>query len=384
MFIKMLNKTLLLTCSCVVVLLASSSATAIPKAIEIPETLREGKLLSTHRTQVNDRIAWWKKSLLSAKTDEEIQRAGEKLLGDYQLYPNPSYQKEFAEESLKQYTDVLNGTCFQTDPKDPKAQDDPLALLKRINAALILTKMDQPEMQPALQILVVDENEGLRFIAWQGYAAIRRNLFNGTEKELTPLLEAAKKASTEETNPILLSAIYRIMNLGTIEGNIDEKLRLSADAAFLQALQASWAGRCKQVQAAKGADKNLLPSLRLAVLATESIGADLKRAEPKDEQAVTRCMQMVFDLAAATAQTYDRAFQDQTANAALLDQCTDLLLACEDAMNTLADTKNTFLAEKTNRQANVPDRGAAVLEAVLVKWAEALKDKNVQESAPAK
>ncbi|MBN1943391.1 MAG: hypothetical protein JW849_08880 [Phycisphaerae bacterium] len=351
-------------------LLISAAAKAIPPAINIPEPLLEGKLLGTHRKQIDDRVAWWKKSLLAAKTDEDIQRAGEKLLNDYQLYPNPNYQQAFAEETLKQYTDVLNGKAF--------SPDDSLVPLKRINAALILTQMEQPNMQPALQILVADKNEALRFLGWQGYDAMRKNLLNGSKEDLAPLIASTKTAVEKENNPILLSAVYRVMNLGKLEGQVREPLRQAADAAFLQALQTSWPRRCKQVRIIKTTRKDLLPALRVAVRTLRSIGKDLQSAGRKDAE-VTRCLQMTFDMAAAAAQTYDRAWQNR--NTTLLEPCTDLLEACESAFNALAGVKNAFLKEKLNPRNEVPDRGAAVLEAVLVHWAEALKDKGVQDTA---
>ncbi len=377
-----MKKTLLLTGS-LVVLLASSWAMAIPPAINIPETLRESKLLTTGRQQVNDRIEWWKKSLMTAKTDEEIQRACEKLLDDYQLYPNPSYQGEFAEESFKQFKDVLTGKAFQA-ADDSAAKEDPLVTLKRLNAALVLTKMDQPDMLPALEILVADSNEGLRFVGWQGYLASRKNLLNSNAKTLAPMLSAVQKTLAEETNPILLSAVYRVMNLGTIEGNTDPKRKQAADAAFISALQTSWPARCKQARAIPVENEHLLPSLQLAVQAIGSIGVDAIAAEPKDAKTLTQCLQMIFDLASGVAQTYDTAFADQTKNTALLEQCSALLVDCETAMNALSDANHTFLADTTDLKKDQPDRGAAVLEAVLVKWAEVLKDKGVKESAPAK
>lgn len=374
MFEKLRKNTVLPACAFVVLISTTLSAQPrkIPKAIFIPEALRDGKLLSTHRKQVNDRIAWWKQQLLHAVTDEEIHRAGEKLLNDYQLYPNPSYQKEFAEETLKQYTDILNGKTFASKP-------DPLALLKRINAALAITQMDQPNLQPGLQTLVNDKNEALRYIGWLGYSSIRKNLFNTTETRIKPFLQAVTQAVSKETNPILLSQVYRVINLGTITGTIDEKLRLKADEAFLQALQASWAARCRLVQAVKPENDTLLPAMRLAVMALQSIGEDLQK-NTKDPKAVTPCLQMVFDIASAAAQTYDRAWQNQQINNTLLEKCTNLLSACESALNALSGEKHTYLAEKTNPQVEVPARGAAVMEAVLVKWAQALKPKGVKDA----
>jgi hypothetical protein len=381
MFIKMLKQTLLLTCLCVVSSVSTVTAApkTIPQAITIPETLRDGKLLTQHKKQVDDRIAWWKESLLVANNDKDIQRATNKLLDDYRLYPNPSYQKQFAEETLRQFTNVLNGKVFKTKLDDPTVMDDRLATLKRINAALVLAQMDQLEMQPALQILVADKNEALRFIGWEGYEVLRKSILNSTEKNLKPLLDAVKTSVGTETNPILLSAVYRVMNLGKIEGTVSTRLRLTADAAFLDALRASWSKRCKQVQSAAAREK-FLPAMKLAVLALRSIGSDLKKTGSKGEASVKLCLQMVFDVTAAAAQAYDRALQKHTPDDALREQCTDLLLMCEDALNTLAGAKNTFIADKTNLLKKVPARGAAVMEAVLVHWAEALKDKGVKES----
>ncbi|MBN1556058.1 MAG: hypothetical protein JXA11_15050 [Phycisphaerae bacterium] len=371
--LNILKKTLLLMFVCVAV--SATSAPAIPPAIVIPEPLLEEELLDIHRKQIDARIDWWKESLLLAKSETEIQHSGEKLLGDYLLYPSPYYQQAFAEETLKQYTDVLNGKAF--------SDDDSFVLLKRINAALTLTKMDPPQMQPALQMLIADKNEGLRYIGWQGYDRMRKNLLNGTARQLQPLLEAVKKAVASETNPILLSAVYEVMNLQKIEGNVNEKLRLQADKAFLEALQGSWASRCRQVEKAKSKNVELLAALRTAVAALGSIGEDLKRADPKDAKSLTLCLQMLFDLSAAVAQRYDRVWQNSTTSTDLLESCSTLLSVCEKTLNLLADTKHEFLAKKLNPKINVPARGAAVLEAVLVHWAEALKAKGVKESSAA-
>lgn len=366
----MLKQVRFLTILCVL-LAAVAAAPAIPKAIEIPEALLDGKLLGKHRQQIHDRVEWWKKSLLAAQTDEDIQRAGEKLLDDYRLYPQATYQQAFAEETLQQYTDVLTGKAF--------APDDPLRTLKRINAALVLAKMEQPNLQPAMRILVSDKNEALRFLGWQGYLALRRGVLAGDAKARAGFLEDVRKAVAEETNPILLAAVYRAMHLQEVR-KIDEKHRREAERGFLEALRSSWALRCKQARDVGKDGGELLSSLRLAVSALRGIGEDCSRVSPRDDAGITLCLQMVFDMAAAAAQTYDRVWQNRS-DSALLESCTALLQTCEEALNILAGAKQEFLAEKINPRNTVPDRGAAVLEAVLVRWAEVLKDKGVRLSA---
>lgn len=358
-----------------VLLLAGTTALAIPKAIEIPEALMEGKLLSTHRKQIVDRIQWWKKSLVTAKTDAEIQRACKKLLGDYLLYPNANYQQAFAEETIQNCKDVLDGQAVPA--------DDPLRDHKILNLSLTLVKMPQSAMQDAFQTMTASKNEGGRYYGWKGYLALRPTLLNGKANALGPWITATTQAAVQESNPILLSMIYRVMNLGTIEEKVNEKNRLAADAAFLQALQTSWADKRKRVQAATEKDNDPLSALRNAVLVLRSLGEDFARQEPKDDKSVTLCLQMILDLADSTAKTFDRAWKRKEKNRNLLDQCTNMLRTCEQAMNNIAGTEHHFLAEKTNTQNNVPGRGAAVLEAIL-NWSDALKDKGVKEPTPPK
>mgnify|MGYP006301421139 FL=1 len=318
-----------------VVFLLGTPVLAIPKAIEIPEALMQGELLTVHRNQIIDRIVWWKKSLLAAKTDSEIQRACQKLLGDYLLYTNRNYREAFAEETIKQCKEVLTGKDI--------APDDSLRDLKMLNLSLVLAKMPQPAMEPAYQLMVGSSNEGIRFIGWKGYLAIRPVLLRGTEKNRAPMIAAATQALAKEDNPIILSMVYQVMNLGTVEEKIDVKIRLQADVNFLKAIQNSWPTRRKGVLTLEEGQDELLPALRNGVLALRSIGTDFALQEPKDDKSITLCLQLILDMAYSTAQTFDRAWQNPQANLNLLDQCTNMLQTCEEAMNAIAGDRKSVV-----------------------------------------
>ncbi len=357
----------------VVILLAGPAARAIPPAIVIPHDLMQTKLLRVHRKLIADRIEWWKQVLLSARTDEDLRYACEKLLGDYQLYPNRFYQNEFAEETVAQCTDVLTGKALSA--------DDPLRTQKIINIALVLTRMHRLPVAPALQYMVASDNEALRFIGFQGYLALREAILQAGASGKTPLLDALRRSATEETNPLILTTVFQIMNPDGA-ADLPDSARLAAEKEFLPILQAVWDAQRKQfLTLHSDDDSDRVEAVRAAATAVAAIGRDANHTS--DGKTRTTCLQMILDLAQSAAKAYDLAWSKQGAYPKLLIEYAELLTACEKALNKLAGTNHTFLAEKTDRKRDVPGRGAAVREAVL-NWTDALKDQGVHDPAEPK
>ena len=197
-----------------VLILASAAcsqapAPKIPPAINIPDALMEGKLLTTHRRQIENRIRWWKQKFIHATSDEDVQAARNGLLGDYGYSENPHFRDAFVEATVKEFMDLLKGEGTQ--------ENSPLGLEIRINVALALAEMPYLPAQPALEFMTASPNQALQYVGWQGYMRLRNALLQKGGKAMATVAATLKKAVADTRNPLILSLLFEFMNLAQAE-----------------------------------------------------------------------------------------------------------------------------------------------------------------------
>jgi hypothetical protein len=341
----------------------------IPPAINIPEALLEGELFTVYQKQIRDRVQWWKKRILFATDNDDLQKARDGFLGDYAYSDKPTYTSAFSRIAVEELTDPLKGKDIQA--------DDKLRTQKIINVALLLSKLRSPSIQPALEYMVANNNEAVRYIGWRGYFNVR-GLLLAAPKALDALAASLGRALQQEKTPILLNELFNVTNLRILPTELKPEVRRAADVKFLNAIAPTWPQRCKQVESAQETGSGMVAAVHLGANALGNIAVDLKpQGEPDkpspEEQSYRQALRMLLSLAGSTAQTYDRVRKTKNEKSKLLAECVDMLATCEQALNEATGKKETFLNNALTAPAEtVGDRGAAVQMAVL-SWSDAIK-----------
>ncbi len=335
-----------------------------------------GGLLGIYKKQIRSRVQWWKYKFLIASDDKEVISARNSLLGDYDLYDSPNYHYAFAEIARVELMGLLNG-------KDIK-KDDPLRTIKTINVALGLARMHHNSIQPALEFMVADKNQALRYIGWEGYRNTQNSLLEGT-KYLKIFAASLQKAIRDEKNPLVLKMVFNAMLLPPSDGRgVDRNMRKAAQKQFLQVLKESWGTLRKRVLAAKESQSDWVVALQGGVMSLGGIGNDLKVLTPTGNDAkvgpdTRQSLQMIVDMAQSAAKTFDRTWKKKDTNKKLLAACSQLLKTCEAALNSITGSRSKHLNKALSAPAEeVGDRAAAVMQGVL-NWADDLKEKGVKD-----
>ena len=355
----------------------------VPPVPSIPDDLMGGELLGIYKKQIRDRVSWWKQKLLFSNSDKEVISTRNSLLGDYGLYESPNYRYAFAEIALEELMGLLNGKDFR--------KDDPFRTIKIINVAIALAQMHKNSIQPALEFMVADKNQAIRYIGWEGYRHTRSSLLLAGGKYLEVFAASLKKVIRNEKNPLVLRMVFNAILLPAPgEMGLDKDTRIATQEQLLQVLKDSWSTLRKGVLIAKEPQSDWVTALQGGVVAMGRIGKELgdeARAEKKDakeNQDTRQSLQMMVDMAQSAATTYDRIWKRKDANQKLLTACSKLLQTCEDGLNLITGLKKGYLKNAlSDPPEKVGDRGAAVLQAVL-NWVDALKKEGVKDPQPPK
>ena len=341
-----------------------------PAPIAIPEDLLDGELLPTHKRQITDRINWWAKSILTARTEKEVISARKGWEEDYRYYQSSNYRVNFAGLSVPKGLALLNGTDLK--------QDDPLAVLKQINVAMAFSQMQHLSAVEAMEQMVAHKNAAIRFLGWKAYRGTRGVLLKGGKAGVNKFLAALGKAMLTETNPMVSASVLAAMNLSDVDLSATTKQTLQKQ--FVDQIQIAWDTYRRSTLDGK---LEWIRAVRNGVQTLGIIGSE--RALSKT------CLQLLANLADSTSRTYAKAIKnrDQAAetgdaklekqNGNLADACKTLLLDIEGSLRLISGViKKPIQHALTAPAADVPDRGAAAQTAVL-DWVDDLESAGVVE-----
>jgi hypothetical protein len=317
---------------------------AIPPAINIPAGLRDNDFLPVHRTMVRDRIEWWLDGIGNANQNEDVVEYRKRLLADYTFYEEPGYRRQFAEIVARLGGPYITGKAYNA--------DDDLAMVKRVNAAMAMSEMNSPAIQPLLEAMLKSDNAAIRFFGWSGYLKIRAELMSDGVNE--KLLASLTRGLKDEPSPVILAEVYQVASLARL-GTLSEKAREKVAETLMPQIQAVWDKRLEALD-----DNEMVMALTEAV---ETV------ATYKGEKVVPTARQLILNVAAKAAQAYDAALGEDLERTKLLRK---LLEACESGLLELTPLKKRRIAAAFN----AADAGAAVQLAVI-NWQRDLQEGNL-------
>ena len=353
------KKTLLVVCVAMTLSITGLSSAQLMPFPDISEDT--STLLKGQKQAIEARIGWWKNKLLIADTVDAISDSCEKLMQDYAKSENRTYKNFFVASCVEQYLPLLG----EKSEKIPL--DDKLRMEKIIQVASLLSQLRDRAILPALQSMSVSKNPALRLLAWEGYKN-SRGRFITSRKTTDGMLKTIGNALNTEKDPIVLQAIYNLMNFRGIDVDlVSESTLKKINNFFLNTLEATWNARRLGVMEGK-AEKIDRATEEAAILGY------LGSVRGVSQTTKTKVLQMLLDMASSAADVYDRTLKEETRDPKANKACVLLLLECEQNLNGVAEMQNQSL---TKALASDADPGAAVLGAIFT-WSDELKKMGVK------
>lgn len=330
--------------------------------VEFPEMSEDmDTLLKTHKQAIDARIGWWKDKLIIADTVDATGESCDKLMEDYAHNDSRAYKNFFVASCVRQLLPLLGEKGIPL--------DDKLRMVKLIHVASLLSKLRDRAILPALKSMSVNKNPAVRLLAWEGYRN-SRSRFVTSRLATDEMLKAIGVALKTEKNPIILQAVYRLMNFrGVDTERISENTLKKINDFFLKTLIATWPARRQKVLGG-----NVLEIGRAA--AELAILGYLGTVNGATAETKTKVLQMLLDMGFTAASVYDRTIGTAPK---VNKACLLLLLECEQNLGEVAEMQATPLTKGLGSKV---ESGAAVQRAIFT-WSDKLKTLGVTTPKPA-
>jgi len=337
-------------------LLASASVSlAAPPELNIssPNSLTQADI-----DQVRQRLKYWADEIVAGTDAGQIAAAASGARNDYRQYGTRDYQYRFAEVAHEVFTPVLNGGL---------QQDDKLRLMKEVNLAIVLARIPQVNIMPALSSMLAHPNAAVRYLGWEGFRLNRTQILAQSREYAQNMLDVLIPAADKETSAPVIGAIFTMANISMLSQAVPASTVKDAQQRMFKMLEDNWLKWCRRVMAGEA---------EMSRACAKSIPAikTLSAAQAGGKDSKTKALQMLGDLMHAAAGAYDFS----AGKGPIAQENTMLLRACEAALVELSGLSSNRVVAILTDEKFEGDRGAAVGLKVY-EWFDDLKQFGVGE-----
>jgi len=259
----------------------------------VPPRPRPDDSVAARSAKLDARIKYWLEQIRTAKDGKAIDEVRKALAMDHRAAELDGYAYTFALRAGELACPLLTGGI-------PKG--DPLKALKEINVALVISRLPQVAIQPALEVIVKHPNTAVRYSGWRGYQNIRPRLLVHAERTKT-MFKSLDKAA-DETCPAVLVVVFEMLHFPTVwPPSVSAPAYKQAQEAAYAIFHRVWSKRCTQVL---DGDTEMAHVCGKAVAGVVRLDASLGRDDKKKRQ---RLRQMLIDVTWCAGSAYDRAYQ---------------------------------------------------------------------------
>ena len=214
----------------------------------------------------------------------------------------------------------------------------------RVNGCLVVAAIQQPEIVPALELMVANDNAAVRYYGIKGFQALRGNLLAQGARGRDQMIAALKGQAQKEASPVVLGALCQTIDFSGVSG-VPETVLQPARAEARQILLASVA---KNLQAVRDGDLPMCAAFSRVMKVVASLGAETRDQE---RIALLQMLGNVMDNAC-------EAYMDLTESAGKSDEppteLANLLADCELAITQItartdSGIRNVFQNRGVNR-----------------------------------
>lgn len=328
------------------------SAVAQPPPMDITESDIAGGLNAQQIAQVDAWLNWWKDKIANATEPKDVIDARNGILrNDYALVPTAVYQDEYARRAGLILPPLLTGGL---------KPDDKLLRFKEINVGIVLSKMPQHTIQPALKVLVNSPNAAVRYLGWSGYHSARRFILAQGPIDVRKMFQTLEPAAGKEATAPVIGMIFVMCDIAPSGGaEISSAALKDAQKEAAKIVESNWPRWCAKIVTG---DVEIIRAFEKGVATVKTLTPAGGSAAEKGKG-----LQLLVGLMKYAAEGYDAVDGKgmiAKENAAVLKQC-------EAAIRSISQ-KNANHIDKVLTDKNIADRGAAVLRAVI-RWADELK-----------
>jgi len=181
----------------------AGSAQEAPKEPNWP-TIRQTTLQSPDHHTVEQWVDFQVQQLFTNADSKAVEKIGSEFFTIMvQQYKARNASKEFQDGLAK-----IAAASFTKRYRPSPAGAKPPRPLGVAMALMVLRDFADPSALPCFKAALTDPTPGPRFVGAQGLTAVRQTL---SDDDWTALLPALQKAGIQETNPLALRALYRVL-----------------------------------------------------------------------------------------------------------------------------------------------------------------------------
>jgi len=333
---------------------ADTSGGAPPElSISSPSSLAQVEV-----EQLRQRLKYWADEIIAGTAAGQVATAAAGARNDYRLYSARDYQYRFAEIAGEVFVPVIKGGLDE---------DDRLRLMKEVNLAIVLARIPQVNIMPALTSMLEHPNSAVRYLGWEGYRLNRTGILAQSREYAQNMLDATIPAAEKETSAPVIGSIFSVANISLGLPAVPASTIKEAQQRMFAMLEANWLKWCKRVMAGEAemsrACENSIEGVK-TLAAAQAGGQDSK----------AKALQMLADLMHSAAGAYDFS----AGTGPIAEENSILLRACEAALVELSGlTSNRIVAILADEKFE-GDRSAA-LGLKVYDWFDDLKQFGVSE-----
>ena len=337
-------------------LLASASvALAAPPELNVssPNSLTQRDV-----EQVRQRLKYWADEIVAGTDAGQVAAAASGARNDYRQYSTRDYQYRFAEVAHEVFTPVVNGGL---------KQDDKLRLMKEVNLAIVLARIPQVNIMPALSGMLSHANPAVRYLGWEGYRLNRTGILAQSREYAQNMLDALVPAAGKETSAPVIGSIFATADISLLSAAVPASTIKDAQQRMFKMIENNWLKWCQRVIAGEA---------EMSRACAKSIPAvkTLSGAQAGGQDSKTKALQMLGDLMHSAAGAYDFS----AGKGPIAEENTTLLRACEAALVELSGLSSNRVVAVLTDEKFEEDRGAAIGSKVY-EWFDDLKQFGVVE-----
>jgi len=277
-----------------------AAAPAGPPKLEIPRNQADIGPLDNYLPQIRERIKYWVTKMRDATTVDALVAARTGLVKDFEMFDRPrelggspeertdtAYHHSFAGEAANQLMPLLEAP-------------DGIRSVRQVNVALALAQMASASLQDSLAKLAADKtNPAVRYLGWQGYRESCTAILSQRSKAKTDrLFQVMKDRAAAETSAPVVGVLLHALRLTVARPKtVDANEYRDAQKRAFAILSQEWMPRCKQVQVG---DAEMAAAMVHGVESVKALAGALK----DDKEIQTAALQMLINLTASACQAF--------------------------------------------------------------------------------
>ncbi|NQU76480.1 MAG: hypothetical protein HQ546_09230 [Planctomycetes bacterium] len=344
------NRLLVVTVCLMLGALVGEAVAQVPAVSDETRSIR-GELTAAQKAEIDAFLRYYAEKMagametpvVSASSAEVVKLAAQMVAVAYGKDNGTGYMRYFVESAGPNFADIV----FKS--------EQPLVL---VNAGVVLSKFQIPQVSPVLGQLVAHPNAAVRYYGLKTYSKIRDILLERPSPDQAEMFKALNAMAEEETSPVVLTALLKVIDPSAAGSGATKPQALYPAGRIILAASVK-----RNLQAVRDGDSSICTVCSQAVALAGILGGAANQADRKD------LLQLVAEVLTNAERAYGDCFvTDPEGKASKLDRADDLetlLIDSERALMRLTAAVQSPVANEI--RSSSPGQASRVALAVW-KW----------------